>query len=158
MQPNTNPETGIRYGIINANSLDPEVIDQIQTVGRDINWENALLEVEAQARQGAANQLADGHISVAEVDDVFDTLRDEGEEALRNSLFDCDEPIHEFEIDGVKGRTTWLGGALLVWIFSSPTLNLVDLCSPCVPNCGNLDSPNPLGFKCYDVPSDWKSQ
>lgn len=33
---------------------------------------------------------------------------------------------------------------------------IADLCSPCVPNAGSLDSVNPNGYECYDVPADWR--
>ena len=67
-----------------------------------------------------------------------------------------EEPIIEFEYEGVKGRTSWLGGALNLWIFESPYTNTFALCSPCVPNVCNLDQPDPDGCVGYDVPPHWR--
>ncbi len=154
MPPNVNPETGMRYGIISANSLDPEVVDEIQSKGRDVHYEEALKELDSKISYACREYLCSGHI-----DEVV---------MLARELFDSDyngsdEPVHEFEIDcpgygPVIGQTTWLGGALMVYIFKSPFQEACDLCSPCVPNCGNLDSRNPDGYQCYDVPADWRAE
>jgi len=142
---NTNPETGIWYGIISANAIDPEMIDEIQRKGIDIHFETAKRELESRIRDACEDRL--GYRQTQEVVelalDLFDTWEDE-------------EPVHKFNIDGVKGQTTWLGGALLVWVFESPNIVKADLCSPCVPNCGNLDSFNSDGYECYNVPDDWR--
>lgn len=149
MPPNTNLKTGIRYGIIRASSLDPEVIDEIQSKGRDVHYEEALKELDSAISYACREYLCSGHI-----DEVV---------MLARELFDSDyngsdEPVHSFDLDGVKGQTTWLGGALMVWVFKSPFHEAYDLCSPCVPNCGNLDSRNPDGYQCYDVPADWRAE
>lgn len=147
MSSNTDPETGIRYGIIAANGLDPEIIERIQSTGRDVHWEQRLEELRLETKADVEDGLID--------EDVFDASLDRRIEECSNRFYD-DEPVHEFEIEGVIGRTTWLGGALLVWVFKSPVINNFDLCSPCVPNCGDLDNPNPEGYQAYDVPADWR--
>lgn len=141
---NVNEVTGIRYGIISANSLDPWVVDEIQMTGTDIRYKETLEELEKGIRSVCA-----GLMSSSAVNDLIDTA---------NEYLDWydDEPIHEFEIDGVEGRTTWLGGALLVFIRESPYTTKAKLCSPCVPNCGDLDNPSEDGEVCYDVPADWR--
>lgn len=143
---NTNPETGIRYGIIAANSLDPEWVWDIQNHGKDIYYEDALNEVESGIRSVCAD-----YMTPSDIQDLVDQAR-------ANVSVDSDEPVHEFNLDGVKGQTTWMGGALMVWVFESPFQEACDLCSPCVPNCGNLDSRNPDGYQCYDVPNDWRNE
>jgi len=53
----------------------------------------------------------------------------------------------------------YLGGAPLIWVIQSPVTTTCRRCSPCVPNAGNLDSPDPDGgITCYDIPPDWKNQ
>lgn len=178
---NCNELSGIRFGIIRANSLDPEVIDQIQDEGKAPKWEDAHQELANEAERMAEDIEDEVRIAITErggvTDGEYETLWEElVDEAyaklgfsdrddfvnhhIDKGLDDCniEEPVYEFDIDGVKGRTTWLGGAQLVWVFESPTLALVNLCSPCVPNCGNLDSLNPDGVECYDVPADWRSK
>lgn len=153
MPSNVNPETGIRYGIISANSLEPEVIDQIQREGKDVRYEGAKAELTADIKRVCGDYMSD-----RDAEDV-------AEKAVErmSDHFEQDEPVHEFSIDCpgygmVHGQTTWLGGALMVYIFKSPFQEACDLCSPCVPNCGNLDSRNPDGYQCYDVPADWRAE
>jgi hypothetical protein len=155
MSSNVNPETGIRYGIISANGLDPEVVNDIQMNGKDVHWDEFVAQVRADVMREVENGDMDESEAEFEIDERMDYDR---------SCFD-DEPVHEFDIEcpgygRVKGRTTWLGGALMVWIFESPFVVSAKLCSPCVPNCGNLDDVGPFGYgeECYDVPADWRDQ
>lgn len=149
MTANINPVTGIRYGIISANALDPEIIDEIQQRGTDVHYEAFCDEIRAEVHD--ADSVPD------------DEKDDEIERRITNygGQFYDDEPVHEFNLQGVKGRTTWLGGALHVWVFESPVTGVYRLCSPCVPNCGDLNSPvdvlrDKVGELCYDVPADWR--
>lgn len=144
---NTNPTTGIRYGIISSHSLHPEVIDEIQQRGTDVHFESSRKDMDAALRGAIEDYLPSWA-----VDDVAQKAWDlyEG--------FDDDEPVHEFELDGVKGRTTWLGGALLVWIFESPHVVKAKLCSPSVPNCTDQDHPDNDGEWGYAPPPDWYAE
>ena len=145
--PNRNPETGVRYGYISANSLDPEVVDELcygsQAV--DVNYENFKTEIYAAMRAGLEDFL-----SVRAIDAAFDV-------AIEESEFHCDEPIYEGELEGVKYRTSWLGGALHVWVFFSPCVGFFQECSPVVPGAGNLDCPEEEGVACYNVPQAWRT-
>ncbi len=143
MSVNVNPDTGIRFGIIANNNLNDWVYEEIIQTGTDIFWE----EAEADLRESLN---AEGFAG--------DELEEEFEHRLE-SLSDnwyCDEPIHAFDIDGVKGHTTYLGGALMIWVFESPHTTTAKLCSPCVPNCGDLDNLDSNGEVCYDVPPEWR--
>lgn len=151
---NVNPETGIRYGIISANALHGDVIDNIQNMGRDLHYEEAKADLEKQAdaleeevRIGMAEDdpsiVGNEEIEESRIEAAYEARGyQDREDFIGKQLeqFQDEEPVHEFEIDGVKGRTTWLGGALLVWVFFSPHMTRVQLCSPCVPNCGDLDN------------------
>jgi len=149
---NVNPETLIRYGIISANSLDPEVVNDIQMHGKDVHYEEAKEELWADIKRACGDYMSD-----ADSDDVADLAVER-----MGDHWQDDEPVHEFDIDcpgygRVKGRTTWLGGALLVWIFESPFIVRARVCSPCVPGAGDLDHIDiEDGVDCYDVPNDWR--
>lgn len=143
---NTNPETGIRYGIVAAHSLDPEWVWDMQQHGVDLHYEEAKSDLWDSIKRVCKDYMPD-----RDSDDVAD----QAVERLGEN-WEQDEPVHSFDLQGVKGQTTWLGGALLVYVFHSPWLTKANLCSPCVPNCGNLDSLNPDGYECYDVPPDWR--
>ena len=153
MNTNVNPETEVRYGIISAQSLHDDVIQEIQSSGRDIHWEEAIAEIKAEAH----TQYADGTLEACDDETNLEDIIEDRIVNMGDKFFD-EEPVHEFEIDGVKGRTTWLGGAMLVWVFFSPYTTYRKLCSPCVPNCGDLDSPVDwlAGNLMYDVPPGWR--
>lgn len=148
MIPNTD-SNGIHYGYIAADSLDPDLVCELQSRGRDVHYEEALDDL----RHAIYNALAEAGVPIGgprsevcyEAERVFD-LYWEG----------SDEPIHEGEMDGVKYRTSWLGGALHVWVFESPVTGNYQECSPCVPGAGNLDCPDPNGVLTYDVPPEWR--
>lgn len=151
MTTNVNPKTGIRYGLISANSLDSETVSNLQMSGTDLHYEEAKSDLWADIKRVCKDYMSD-----RDSDDVAD----QAIERMRDH-FEQDEPVHEFDVEcpgygRVKGQTTWLGGALLLWIFESPFQTKANLCSPCVPGAGNLDSLNPDGYDCYDVPNDWR--
>lgn len=147
---NINPETGIRYGIVAADSLDPDVVNELQMSGKDLHYEEAKSEL-----WDAIKRVCEDYMGDRDSDDVAD----QAVERMSEDWSD-DEPVHSFDLQGVKGQTTWLGGALMVWCFESPHTGVFQLCSPCVPGACDLDSPvNPLretiGHIGYTVPDDW---
>lgn len=146
---NRNPETGVRYGYISANSLHPDVVHELQMCGTDVHWENVKEELVANFTHG---NLDDGE----DVEDDFDDELDRRIQELADNWYD-DEPVHTGVLEGVKYRTSWLGGALHVWIFDSPRTALFEECSPCVPGAGNLDCPSTDGVLTYDVPLEWRA-
>jgi hypothetical protein len=56
----------------------------------------------------------------------------------------------------------YLGGAPLIWVTKSPRIVYVkSLCSPCVPNAGDLDSgmtTEEEGYECYGIPEEWEGK
>lgn len=177
---NINPETGIRYGYISAQSIHPDILDTIMySVGKDLSFNEAELEVKAEIEREAEEIEEEARIAIAERGgytdrEVEEALEEEIEAAYNRLGYDdredfidsklsramdhlhIEEPIIEFEYKGVEGRTSWLGGALNLWIFESPHTNTFALCSPCVPNACNLDQPDPDGYVGYDVPPEWR--
>ena len=150
MSANMNPSTGYRYGIISADSLDPEIINEIQMHGIDLIYEENKKDLKA-----AVLSACEDYMSKSDAEDLAD-------EACERMEYLNDEPIHSFNIEcpgygRVIGQTTWLGGALLVWIFDSPFVLPYAVCSPCVPNAGNLDCPDKDGVLTHDVPNDWRN-
>lgn len=151
---NTNPKTSIRYGYIRADSLRYDVLDELQfgSQARDVHWEEALYDL----RSDFASILRDWHLDEAFVARFANDCVDEVSDEIGNHWYD-DEPIHEGELEGVKYRTSWLGGALNVWIFESPFTDVFQECSPCVPGAGNLNCPDKEGVLTYDVPLAWRA-
>ena len=102
------------------------------------------------------------------VDDLifnFGTDLDYEEYVKENPEDECgdgyynDEPDIEGEMEKVKYATSWLGGALHFWIFESPYKTQCALCSPCVPNAGDLDNVGEDYVDvAYDVPKEWRKE
>jgi hypothetical protein len=176
---NINLETGIAYGYISANALDPDIVNDLQMNGDDVYYVDAVKEAQREAalskeaQDEARDDCGAGSWEQLHESDQFDyTLAyvkgvwggSKWEQSF-NDNYQPDEPVHEGEIDyissGVAGkikwRTSWLGGALNVWIFESPFTGRFQQCSPCVPGAANLDNPDPDGILGYDVPPEWRS-
>lgn len=148
MKPNHDPDTGFAYGYIRADSIFPELLDQLcYSHGKDLSYEAALAEHLAQKRWEYEDHV-DGGGDALPFDEDFH--KDEFAEA-----YQCDEPIYEGQHEGVHYRTSWLGGAQHLWVFRSPVLTKCRPCSPCVPGAGDLDSVG--DYLAYGVPADWLS-
>lgn len=182
---NTNPTTGIRYGVIAGNSLNPELFDELYFGGRDLTYEAAKAEAKAEAQLTAETMMEvweeDAKIKAAELGGVIDIesfVESEIEAAWERmgysdsddyveytveqdmEWFECDERTIEGEYEGVKYRISYLGGAPLLWVLEGPIGRAASLCSPCVPNAADLDSgfdedEDDRSFECYVVPRDW---
>lgn len=144
--PNRNPDTGIRYGIISANSLHHYVLDDLcyGTQARDVRYEDACSELEDAICHAVSDFLSSNQ------------TRQLIDEALEMFEYECEEPIYEGVYEGVRYSTTWIGGAMHVWVFESPVTGHYAEGSICVPGAGNLDCPDLEGVVCYDVPDDWR--
>jgi hypothetical protein len=152
MRPNIDPDTGTAYGYISANALDPDIVNELQMNGDDVYYEEALKEFLQHERDKWAEER-EGDDEPIE-DEEFD--EDAATQRFADGYY-CDEPVHEGTKDGVKYRTSWLGGALNVWIFESPYITETAVaCSPCVPGAGNLDQVGEGSYRCYDVPPEWR--
>lgn len=144
--PNRNPDTGIRYGIISANSLHPYVLDDLcyGAQAKDVRYEEACADLASAIRVAVSDFLSSN-----QTQQLID-------EALEMFEYECEEPIFKGTYEGVRYSTTWIGGAMHVWVFESPVTGHYAECSPCVPCAGNLDCPDLEGVVCYDVPDDWR--
>jgi len=172
MTANINPDTGIAYGYISANALDSDLVSELQMNGTDVYYAEALEEAqkeaanndEVQAEYVDSGQCAEAQWTRADEDERFWAtlawVKENWEGSRReqefNDSYQPDEPIHEGTHEGVKYRTSWLGGALNVWIFESPHItHSARRASPCVPNAGILDTLD-RDVTAYDVPEDWR--
>jgi hypothetical protein len=154
MTANTNPKTGVRFGYIHADALHPEVVDALLygSQAKNLSYEQAREEHMARARSEFESERT--------FTDEFDANFEEDKFSER---YQGEEECIEGTYKGVSYCTSWLGGALNFFICASPVTVLVNsLCSPCVPNAGNLDSgfavfkdEGDSGFLCYGVPADW---
>lgn len=160
MTANVNPDTGIAYGYISANALHPDIVNELQMEGTDVHYEDCWQEF-LRDKKSEYDSLMETRREQAEEDgktfdeNMFDAFDPEDFRDEFNDSYQPDEPIHEGEKDGVKYRTSWLGGALNVFIFESPYITeTAGRASPCVPNAGILDSVGDV--RAYDVPPEWR--
>lgn len=158
MTANINPDTGIAYGYISANQMDPDTVQWLlYDAGTDLSYEEALADLRFEVERAADEidsflergiEAAYERLGYAGREDYVDTRVESESEAIQ-----IDEPIIEGECEGVKYRTSWLGGALHFFIFESPVISKCRPCSFCVPNAGDLGSEG--DYEAYGVPDDW---
>jgi hypothetical protein len=174
---NVNSETGIRYGVIDARKV-PFLDEEIRLNGESISYQNYEEELTNQIRYALTEEDGDlkavldyywmsdhaqqeiiesvnehqGKWSEEEIEEISQQVMDE----LANSgALEFDEEEYEYETEAEKYLLSYLGGAPLIWVMKSPFLTKARLCSPCIPNAGNLDSPDPNGYTCYAVEPDY---
>lgn len=166
--PNTNPHTGIRYGVISFNALADWCNEDLfyGQHAQDLSHQQALQDIKAEVTAEVRQEVEDGlHSSADEPDFDFEAeVERRVEQAVQN--LDISEPHIAGELDGVKYEISWLGGAPLVWVFEGPLGLAQRLCSPCCPNAADLDSGFVLegeatpeqqdqDYLCYVVPKAW---
>lgn len=178
-QPNRNPQTGIRYGVISGNSLDPDVLNELFYGANAVNVTEQDAYAEAKRLFSAEyNDLVDqAEIAAAETDanmsdrdkeqfierwfEDNDHINDHDEFVDRKmdrwgDQCSIEEPAIEGTYEGVEYTILWLGGAPLVYVTKGPMTYVRNCCSPCVPGAADLDSGfDPDGYLCYSVPQDW---
>ena len=148
-------EHGIRYTMYRLDQLDSDMVETLlYQYGKDLSYDDAV------AGERARQQ--------AEYDDALETLGKyvgtdhvPAFEPCLDSFEPCiDEPIIEGTYQDVHYRTTWLGGAQMLWVFKSPIIGHFELCSPCVPGAcdGGAPTPRADGFCGYAVPPTWRSR
>lgn len=149
-------ENGIRYTMYSMNNIIADLIDTLlYQHGRDLSDEAAVKEETARQRSEWEEECE--RLTVAAQEAGTDLVLDDFEADLENFEPMIDEPIIEGVYKDVHYRTTWLGGAQMLWVFKSPIVGHFKLCSPCVPGACDGGSPTPRadGFLGYAVPPDW---
>lgn len=133
--PNYNQETGLPFGVVSGNKLNPDLLDELYFAALGIE-QTRLLDEEALARAENGQSLDE----------------DWQDEFLEGCCID--EPSAHFEHEGIHVQYSWLGGAPIVFSFNGPVQNVASYCSPCVPGAADLDSS--LGdIECHGFPADW---
>ena len=146
---NTNPKTGIRYGTIYLNTLNGDVADDLFFNGENISERDAYEEL----REELNTEAEERGFCESDKEQWI-----ERELEYRGEQIQVEEPTIKGECDGVSYGISWLGGAPLLWVFESPIISKARLCSPCVPNAGDLNSLDEDGYECYGIPDDWRNE
>jgi len=159
---NCHPETGVRYGVIACNSLDPDLVTELfyGQQATNVSYDEAYADAKREAEKEFEDLVDQAEIAANETDPnmgegdfqtfvdkwLFDNCGEDTEEGfveLRLDQFadqcEIDEPTIQGTLEGVEYQITWLGGAPLLWVLKGPQGWANQLCSPCVPNAANLD-------------------
>lgn len=147
---NTHPDTGVAYGLVSSNDLDPELVDTLMygLQAKDMTFE-------AEWAEHLARTLKDRGL---ESEDELDDLRDLEDDFA--SLYQPYEPEITGTHEDITYATCWLGGALNFWILESPHIGDGSRPSPCVPGACILHHPESTSewigsASGYTVPADW---
>ena len=117
---------GVRYGVISFNSISPDALDDIYTLGRNVSYDNYIRELEAQNK-----------------------TEDEIEELTE--FYESDNDIYEYKEDGYEIVTSELG----LYVINSPYTTNCKFCSPCCPGAGDLDNYLDEGVEAYCLGVEW---
>lgn len=131
------------YGVIQQNSLDPEVLNRILQEGTS-EYQRYLQE-----KVGEALDILEGLLDDNDVDAVRDLI----DELVSDADSDDDSPVHFEDVEGVSG--IWFRNNFTLMITHSDYRTCCRQCSPCYPNAGDLDTPDEYGFDTYAPPADW---
>jgi len=169
-------ETGIRYGCIYLNSLDPDTAQWLWDDAENLSEDEAYAELKSEIELDAESIEEEVRIAIAERDYAMlsnDRYMEDEVESAYNRLgyvdrddyietrlenesdFQIEEPTLAGTCEGVRYEISWLGGAPLLWVLESPIISKARLCSPCCPNAGDLNSLDDDGYECYGIPADW---
>lgn len=146
-------ENGIRYGTIYLNRLHPDIANDLFNNGVNVSEQEAYDDCVSAVTSEAA-EIESEDLESMGYSDSDDYIQDRVEELMGG--YYVDEPRIEGEYEGVKYVIDWLGGAPLLWVISSPFVVKCGLCSPCVPNAGDLGSVG--DYEAYGIPDDWLAE
>jgi hypothetical protein len=143
---NVNRETGIHYGVISQNSVNLDVLSDVQMEGADYG-KPTCPECGAEI----------GHSSDVEPDAEWNDGKDYACATCKecywsDSVFSEEMLGWSHESDGYK-LTDCLDTD--VFVLESPYFTHAQFCSPCVPGAGNLDNPCEDGPKTYCLGPEW---
>ena len=177
---NINQQTGVRYGCIYLNSLDPDTAQWLWDDAENLSEAQAYEELKAEIERDAENIEEEVRIAIAERDYAMlsnDRYMENEVEAAYNRLgyddrddyidtrleleserIQIEEPTLAGTCEGVRYEISWLGGAPLLFSIYSPYTMTAALCSPCVPGAIDNSSPREDGFTGYCPPPDWFSE
>lgn len=153
MTANIHPQTGIAYGYISANAMNPETVFYLIERGTSLTYQSFLDDLRSEIINELASVLKLDASDIRENEHLMEQVNSTVE--YRSDEYQPEEEIHEGVTDGVKWQTSWLGGAMNFWIFESPYLINGSRASPCVPNACIAGHPGPVAG--YGVPPDWLS-
>lgn len=150
---NVDKKTGIRYGVISMNSINPDCTGNFEYDYGKPSCPKCGTEVKASDDE---TLFADTELKDGETPDWFD-----------HQAFTClacetcywsDEVYADESIGWSYNEDGYSLSNCLdndVFVLASPFYTFAQYCSPCVPGAGNLDSPCEDGAKTFCLGHDW---
>lgn len=168
MFPNMNLDTGIHFGCISQNTLEPESLMSLIDDAEDVLYTSSLEEFKEDLKTAIEEKsvlefLKFNYMDESLVDEDFDTIVFEWCQSYQNDYHQWYYQDEEYEMDFSEDMNC-------IIILKSPYYTYCRGCSPCVPNAGDLDSPvtpddyendNKVGFfysslkKAYCLPDEF---
>lgn len=150
-QSNVNKETGIHYGVISQNSLNPDALnDDIEPYYGKPHCPRCRAEAKAITNNDRTEEFDDYKFAEHECSDFS---CDNCKYVFSSESAFPDEPIGLSYENNNYVITDCLDTDL--FIIKSPFYTFAQFCSPCVPGAGNLNSPCPTGPKTYCLGHEW---
>lgn len=163
---NYDADAGIHYGVIHANSCNPDAVQDIYDNGENLSYQNATIEAKNMIGSALRPVLDDlgvlpyglnvdrVKLSDAYIADVVESVWSDIEQDWNDRYQGDGDDAYEYTKDGYVLRTTSLG----IYVIKSPYYTWCAACSPCCPNAGDLDTPRLTpdhGLKTYALGPDW---
>lgn len=150
--PNTDAETGVRYGVIASNSLASWVFEEAMQSGEDIDHTEAVDDL----RDGVKAAIGYKDFSKDRRETLDSLIEDLVNECLEDYESTGDQTRYRYETthDG-QPLVMQFTGSCEMWVFKSPIIVNTRECSPCFPKAGNLDEPSENGVPTYGLPPEW---
>lgn len=155
--PNTNPKTGLPFGVIAGQNLDPELLDALYVAASAQVYDRMFDERRTELRRDLYDLLPDAVQFGWVVDQLSEVIDVQLEEEAESGAFGRDEPSAEIVYEGVTVIYSYLGGAPIVFSYDGPVAHVRSMCSPCVPGAASLDS-GEGDIACHGLPEDWLSK
>ena len=158
---NRDEATGIRYGVVSQNSINPDVMSDIWSEARDLSYEAAVEDIKQRLRdavnsgdprQYLQDSLEDMRLYTADIDEMEAIIRGQicSLEDKVGGMWDVISDTFGDQYQD-NGDRSWLwekDGYTLsnclqsdVFVSRSPYFTYAQHCSPCCPGALNLDNP-----------------
>lgn len=141
MFPNMNLETGIHFGCISQNTLDPDVLNDLIMDADDLIYEDYMDEIRSETedaiKNGTLEEVLIRHDLQDDVDADEGTIDDVLDAANQLYMNDC----HQYHYEDSEYILDFSDDMNCIIICKSPYYTYCRGCSPCVPNAGDLDEP-----------------
>lgn len=143
-QTNIDKNTGIRFGVIQINRLNPFAWEELEK-GKDLDYQAWREEKIESIRQAIAGCF-DGEVKKEDIDgeSILDSLDIEYPEWSGDCI------RYEYKLDGYHLQTTANGE---IFVLNSPYVTRRGFCSPCAPGACHLETEG--GILCYCLGDDW---